>query len=266
MNASQNWFSFAAQFTSLFRSAALLVVTTSFLSPSTSRATPIKLAFDAVVGPPRQGVEGFVPPSLGVSLAPGDTVSGSFTFEPVDVASNVNQTTVIEPLRFNIHIGFQTLTSSMYYIGVSDNSHPSDVDPYDGIEFGCSFPGGTAACAPNQVAPADPTYWASILNLYGSTTVLSGADIPSDPQTWQEFNDNFMVVTFFDPVQSRYFGFQATPQGFRQIPEPNAALLMILGGTCALVARRRSLWEYLYRRAECDRGLCRHNSGVVRRS
>src|SRR5262245_9170970 len=86
-------------------------------------ATPITLGFVAVVGPPRQGADGFVPPSLGVSLQPGDLVSGKFTFEPVDAPPESHKTSVVESFPFVVNIKSATLTSTQFGIVASDNLH-----------------------------------------------------------------------------------------------------------------------------------------------
>jgi hypothetical protein len=54
---------------------------------SSLHAAPVTLQFEAIVGPPRQGADGAVPPSWNISLQPGDTISGTFTFEPHDAPS-----------------------------------------------------------------------------------------------------------------------------------------------------------------------------------
>jgi hypothetical protein len=108
------------------------------LENRTAIATPITLAFDAIVGPPRQRFDALVPPDWSISLLPGDKISGTFTFNPIDAPSNVHQTSAVESLPFKIQIKSKSLASSVYSIDVADNSNPIDSNgPYDNIMLAC---------------------------------------------------------------------------------------------------------------------------------
>jgi hypothetical protein len=210
---------------------ALLGVT--FMLIAQSHATPITLAFDAIVGPPRQGVDGFVPPSLGVSLQPGDIISGRFTFEPIDAPPDSRETNVVESFPFEINIKSATLKSTQFGIAASNNIHV-DVDcvlgddscatDYDSITFGCSFQGGDTVCTPNTIAPGDATNWASVISLYAETSALNGADVPSALAVWQQFvpRQGGITVSMDDATAHKFYGFSAQVTSFRQTPEPSA--------------------------------------------
>lgn len=211
---------------------------------TSSLATPITFAFDAVVGPPRQGVDGFVPPSPGVSLQPGDTVSGSFTFEPVSAPSGVFETKAVESFPFAINIKSQTLVSSHFSIDALDNVHAvgdsmgDGILDYDSIVFGCSFNGGGTVCSPSSVSPSDSTIWASTIALHGDTSVLDGPDIPSNPATWRRpAPSSTMILSLDDEVHSKFYGFSADVISFRQVPEPSTHRLLLSLAAAVLLQR-----------------------------
>jgi hypothetical protein len=70
-------------------------------------AAPITLRFEAVVGPPRQGFDGFVPTEWNIALQQGDTVSGTFTFEPFDAPSNETEHHTLQ--EFFLTLKIQTI-------------------------------------------------------------------------------------------------------------------------------------------------------------
>jgi hypothetical protein len=204
------------------------------------QATPITLAFDAIVGPPRQGTNALLPPDWGVTLVQGDTISGELTFDPLDAPSNVHQTSVVEKFQLTVQIKTRTLTTSQYSIEVDDNSNPIDSNgPFDSILIKCSLPGGGTVCAPSVVQSTEPLQLAAIIALYAGPSVLDGADIPADVDTWQQFTwDNTMLVSLNDQVNFRFYGFLATIQSFRGVPEPSARLELILGAVLLFINRR----------------------------
>jgi hypothetical protein len=202
------------------------------LENRTAIATPITLAFDAIVGPPRQGFDALVPPDWSISLLPGDKISGTFTFNPIDAPSNVHQTSAVESLPFKIQIKSKSLASSVYSIDVADNSNPIDSNgPYDNIMLACWIPGGGTVCAPSTVPSLEGLQWGATITLYGSPSVLDGADIPAGANTWKQLAwDNTMLVSMIDFADLKSYGFLATVQSFRAVPEPPSIVLLGLGG------------------------------------
>src|SRR4051812_35250425 len=85
-------------------------------SYATLSAAPVTLQFEATVGSPRQGVDGPLPPAWNAALQPGDIISGMFTYEPYDVASDVNKSVLVQPFNFSVAINSHVLTSSQYSI------------------------------------------------------------------------------------------------------------------------------------------------------
>lgn len=192
-------------------------------------ATPIALSYDAIVGPPRQGFDALIPPDWNISLQPGEKITGTFTFDPLDVLSTVHETSSIEPLPFEIHIKSKTLASSVYRIAVADNSNPIDSDgPFDNITFGCTLPGGGTVCTSSAVASSEPLQWAATLTLYGNSSVLDGADIPPGTNTWQQLASyNVMLVSLIGTTTLHSYGFLATIQSFQAVPEPTSLVLLL---------------------------------------
>jgi hypothetical protein len=214
--------------------AAVLCVSRAIL-----HAAPITLRFEATVGPPRQGFDGFLPPGWNISLQEGDTISGTFTFEPFDAAPNTSKTMLVQPFDFSFHIRDRTLTTSQYGIAVFNNSMSDEVpEPRDRISLGCSAGVNTPSCIPAIVAAPEPLDWTFLLNLEGDSSVLDGADIPADALVWQQliFSDS-MGLTFIDNSAHRSYGFTATPTIFEAIPEPGN-FLSLLFGTALMVPTR----------------------------
>src|SRR5918998_1705417 len=57
------------------------------------QAAPVTLRFEGTIGPPRDGT---FPIDLPFSFSEGDPISGSFTFEPKDVPSDVERTQILQ--------------------------------------------------------------------------------------------------------------------------------------------------------------------------
>jgi hypothetical protein len=214
---------------------------TSLLTPfgGNVHAAPVTLQFDAVVGPPRQGTIGALPPGWNTSLQQGDTVSGSFTFEPIDAPANSSKTDTVAPFGFSFQIKSRTLTTSQFSVEVGNDVFAIDADaPYDHISLGCTPSGFRVACIPANVAPEEEMKWAFSIALYGKASVLDGADVPGDPLTWQQFvGDNTMLVSYMDPALGWSYGFLATVRNFRVVPEPNTCVSLALPAALFLWSR-----------------------------
>jgi hypothetical protein len=229
----------------LARASLSFVCALAFASCSASLAAPVTLRFEATVGPPRQGVDASVPPNWNMSLQQGDSISGTFTFEPFDAASNTPKTTLVQPFDFSFHIKNRTLTTSQYVVEVfNDHTSVDAPNPTDDINIGCSFLGGGTICAPATVSPVDPTEWAFGIALFGDSTVLDGADIPSSPLVWQSFSFYDMDVTFRETFSNRFYGFAATPVSFQLVPEPTSALQIVLAAVVFFLFARYTLRKF----------------------
>jgi hypothetical protein len=230
MNASQTGFNFGAPFAVLLCCAALLAIVSVLLLSSASLATPITLAFDAVVGPPQEGFDALVPPGLGISLEPGDVVSGRFTFLPVDAPSSALETNAVSHFPFIVNVKSAMLTATDFSVDVINDAHATDMDPIDRIDS--ITVDATAVYAPNVAR------WSSSFNLVGAASVLDGPDIPADASLWSAFlpSESF-GVTFSESATNRYFGFIATINNFRAVPEPTGKDLMTVGAFILLFAK-----------------------------
>ena len=213
-------------------------------SYAVSRAAPVTLQFEATVGPPRQGVLGPVPPDWNLSLQQGDAISGTFTFEPFDAASNISTTTLAQPFEFSLRIKTRTLATTQFGIEVFNDRISDDApDPTDIINIGCSFLGGGTECAPATVSPGDPVEWSFGIAMFGGATVLDGADIPSNPLTWQQLvSDNTTLVSFKHPVTAWSYGFLATIDSIHDVPEPSSSVQIVL---CAIIVFGCFLVRYI---------------------
>jgi hypothetical protein len=185
-----------------------------------ARSASVTLAFNAIVGSPRQGSDATVPPEWGITLNQGDVISGTLTFDPVDIASGVNSNAEVGASPLTLQIKTQSIVSTKYRIDSYNDQHPTDVAPYDEITFGC----GLSDCNPTSV-PAAPSLQLFMQGvLYGTTSVLDGADIPTDVSVWNQLTvDRELFVNMQN--QTRFYGFLATIQSFsvQSVPEPPSA-------------------------------------------
>jgi hypothetical protein len=187
------------------------------------------LQFEAVVGPPRQGVDARVPPNWNISLVEGDIVTGTFTFEPVDAPPNISETILVEPFDFSIHVKTRTLTTSQYDVQVLNDAVSDDApQPADEIRLGCSYFGGGVTCDPANVSPNDPIEWAFGVAMSGDSDVLNGADLPANASVWQQLSAE-ILVSLRDRNANRFYGFLATIESIQQAPEPISLCLLVVG-------------------------------------
>jgi hypothetical protein len=208
---------------------------------NTSQAAPITFRFDATVRAPRQGFEMRLPPNWNLSLQEGDAISGTFTFEPFDATTGTSRSVLYQPFDFSIDIKSRTLSTSEYGIEVFDDRLLEDApQPSDNINVGCSYLGGGVECMPRTVSVSDPVEWSFGFALFGEPRILDGADIPSDPLIWEQLlAEKTMLVTFTLPVGPQsYYGFQATIETFKVVPEPSTVGLVVFGSI--LIA---SIWH-----------------------
>jgi hypothetical protein len=206
-------------------------------SATTSRmqAAPVTLQFTAHVGGVLQTADGFLPPTWPSAIQQGSLVSGSFTFEPVDVASSVKRTDVESLFDFSITVGSRTLLTSRFGISVRDDD-PTELDP----EFVDSISVGRSTYLPDE-SGGDPLGWASVRSFYGDAAVLNGADIPADPEPWRRLLlDDSLSVFLIDPSVQGSYGFFATLQTLELIPEPGNGTLVSCGIGVIILLNRLS--------------------------
>jgi hypothetical protein len=222
---------------------AISVIGVVCASRATINAAPVTLAFEAIVGPPRQSFDGLVPPEWNILLEEGDTISGSFTFDPFDANSDITNTTRLQPFNFSIHIKNRTITTSQYGIEVLNNVFSDELGRHtDRISVGCSAGASTPSCIPMVLSTPSQLNWTFLLGLDGESSILDGADISSDPFTWRQliYPESF-GVTFVDNIARQSFGFIASPITFEAVPEPISCFEVIIGTLFLLIVGRRAI-------------------------
>jgi hypothetical protein len=208
---------------------ALFLIGLCCSSYATTSAAPVTLQFEATVGPPRQGFDGMVPPSWNVVLSQGDTISGTFEFEPLDVPATIARTALVEPHNFTVQIKSQQISTSQYGIEVDNDIFSDEQGFTDRILLGCSSNVAGAECMPSTVS-TESLAWSFQLSLSGNSMLLNGADVPADPSVWQQliFDESF-GVTFLDNNAGRSYGFIASPQSIEAVPELYGCAHIIIG-------------------------------------
>lgn len=218
------------------RSRYLLVLGIAIFACTQPVYGAITFAFQATVDGPISGAVGTVPPSLPFSAAPGDSVSGRFTFEPLDV-SPATETTSVEVLYpFTIVINSRRLSASQYGISVHNNIPLIDDNPLltDTISLGSAF--FVADTTPGNTGP--PIEWSFLIGLIGESSILDGADIPQVPTSWEQFMYQRSLIVSFPQDASGAFGFGATLTSFSLVPEPTAPLVIVTAAALLVLAFR----------------------------
>jgi hypothetical protein len=195
-----------------------------------SHAAPITLRFEAVVGPPRQGT---FPIQLPFSFAEGDRISGRFTFEPLDVPSEISQTSSNQGFPIRFEIDQVVLQSAHYEIHVEDNLVSDDGPiPRDQILLQCL--GSGTPCVPEPIEQASHVQWSFSWTFSGHGGVLHGADIPGNVETWNQFLPNTILLSFQDRTTGRGTGFQAEVGNVAIVPEPSTIRLTAIFWTAVI--------------------------------
>jgi hypothetical protein len=212
------------------------------LSSAFLYAAPVTLQFDAIVGPPRQGADAPLPPGWNISLQQGDSISGMFTFEPFDAASNISKTLLVQPFDFSIQIKNRTITTSQYGIEVFNDIFSDELGQQrDRISLGCSAGLSSPSCIPPTVSDTNPLNWTFFLGFEGNSSALDGADISSDPSAWRQllYPESF-GVTFTDNMALRTYGFVASPATLEAMPEPISYVQLLIGTFFLVIAGRHA--------------------------
>jgi hypothetical protein len=194
-------------------------------------AAPVTLWFEGAIGPPRDGTS---PVDLPFSFAEGDPINGTVTFEPVDVASDVERTTVLQNFPLEFHFNSVTLRTPSYRIFVTDDAvSDEDPTPRDRIVLDCVGASASGACqTPLPDAPHIQWSFGWTVGGGGDHLPLDGADIPELPGPWNQLTPNSLLISFLDTSIGRGTGFEATINSFQIVPEPTT--LVLLAVTCSL--------------------------------
>jgi hypothetical protein len=226
----------------------VVLSTLTLITGSRAESAPVTFRFDATVGPPRQSFDGMVPPGWNISLQEGDIISGTYTFEPHDVAPDVSHTTLVQPYDFSIYIKSQMLTTSQYGMDILNNVMTDEVpESRDRISIACSAGANTPSCVPAAISAPELLAWEIVLGFEGSPSILDGADVPADILVWRDFSLHSLLVTLIDNSAHRSYGFLAMPTSIDAIPEPDncfqlifVSMLLVLSRHCA--DKRRPLF------------------------
>jgi hypothetical protein len=154
---------------------------------------------------------------LPFSFAEGDPISGSFTFEPVDVASSVETTELIQSGAWTLNVDSVRLHSDQYLMQVIDNGiSDEDPVPHDRIVLSCRI---GSECQQGPINGYSDVQWSFSMTLLGAGSILNGSDIPEDVGVWRQFTPGSILVSFQDTSIGRGTGFQATIDTFEGVPE-----------------------------------------------
>jgi len=202
-------------------------------------AVPVTLQFQAIVGPPRAGFEDDI--GLPFSFAEGDTISGQFTFEPLDVPPEVTQTDVVQEFSVNFTIDGFSFGATRYLLSVDDNLSSSDAPTTDAITLGLGFC-NSSDCVPQNVNGPGTPELSLLVSFFGSENTLEGADIPSDLAVWESFdfnNASSALLGFRDQTGQQFDGLIAHIIAIQAVPEPVSSSFLVVGGIILSLLRHR---------------------------
>ncbi|MCO6045133.1 hypothetical protein NG895_14575 [Aeoliella sp. ICT_H6.2] len=161
------------------------------------------------------------PLQLPFEVEAGDRFRGTFTFEPLDVGSEIDQTEIVEPYAVKFVIdGYAFSTAD--YVAQSFDNILSDEDL------------GSPPAAPEDVIRLKKTLgeslgdssmlqWGFAFAFFGDEHVMSGADFPADIEAWRDFSEASVRVTFANQGMDNSSSVLASIVALRQVPEPKAS-------------------------------------------
>ena len=214
---------FWAHIVRILVAAALICVSTAFPQ---AQATPVTFRFEATV----DQVTGSAPELI--EVVPGDTIYGSFTYEPTPFGARSEQT---NDLSFNVN-GL-LLFSGAYEILLGNDtpfpilgSFPTGA-PFPGVfdsaSIVCSLSSNSTQCTPSQIPSADEWKWRPLINLTGTADTLNDNTLSSD-LNWNGFVNRDLRLTIEHQSQSIGVTIQATVGPMILVPEPGAFILAIV--------------------------------------
>jgi hypothetical protein len=207
----------------------VFVISFCLFHPSLTQAATLTFEFDAeIVNVPVGN-----PFTLPLTYQVGDTIHGTFTFDP-NLGSAVDSNTIasVQPFAIQFTIGGIAVGSSSHHIEAFNNTTIDDggfPEPIDVIRIGCSEP----LCNPElqNVSSVEPFRVRSQLQLVGNSSVMPAAEIPSDPSVWNAFLLDRKLTVGFDNVGPGSMGFDAVIGNTAIVPEPHILVLICFSGT-----------------------------------
>jgi hypothetical protein len=191
-----------------------------------SHAAPVTFRFEAVVNEVNQDPNPLVLP---FAIALGDTITGTFTFEPLDVPSTAKKSEITQNFPMLFKVNSYSFSASSYLaissddiLSDEDNGGPGIPDPpAPSDEIRLSRTLGDSLGDPQM------TEWSFAIALFGDSTVLDGADFPAEVSTWQKFSEGSLRLTFINPLSMRSLIIRAALSPLQEIPEPGSSGIIV---------------------------------------
>jgi len=209
-----------------------MISLTIFLGASaTLVAAPVTFAFEAEITTVSRGI----PFDSGVDIAVGDTISGQFTFDPLEDCAEFDgpgqplgglcETT--QPFSFSVEIDGATFRTSDYELKVRDNAPIQD------------FPSATVIDvidSGGKLSPLDPLGFSNIdstassfkMSLRGRSDSFAAANVSASVEIWNQPSLTRTIGISLRDGVGHVVGFQAAVGRFFVIPEPSSFCLLSL--------------------------------------
>lgn len=214
----------------MLRSAAVVAVCLTMATGS-CLATPVTFAFEAEITTVFLGI----PFESGIDFSVGDTISGRFTFDPLEECAvfdgpgqplgGLCETT--QPFSFSVEIDGATFRTSDYELKVRD--HVAVIDsPFAG--------GADIIDSSGELSPLDPLAFPNIdsntssfnMSLWKYSDSLAVASVPASVEIWNRYGSTRTIDILLRDGLGHVVGFQAAIGRFSVIPEPSSFCLLSL--------------------------------------
>ena len=169
------------------------------------------------------------PLDLPFDVEAGDTVRGTFTFEPLDVDSSVQTTEVNQPFEVTFDINSFSFSTTDYVAQSFDDALSDDDDGGD-----LAPPGPEDVIRLTRTLGADlgdplMLQWGFAFAFFGDENVLDGADLPGDIGPWQSFSEGSLIISFKDDATGNVDNLLSTVRVTGVVPEPASVALLFVG-------------------------------------
>jgi len=197
-------------------------------------AAPVTFAFEAEVS----RVDLLSPADLPFTVENGDVLTGQFTFEPLDAEPGLfgfgpSSTETVQEFDFSLSVESTILSKPSYTLQVIDNNRVIDSSLFsDQILFGVL---GKPLAPRVPVPGTDNLFWGLRLLLPADGSVLTGPDISSDSEVWNQFKGHF-ILNFQEASGtniSTVLSIRGSIRNFLVVPEPSTFCLAIVACCCA---------------------------------
>ena len=211
-------------------------------------ATPVTFGFEAEV----IDVDVLAAADLPFTVENGDALKGQFSFEPVDAqpAPGVqpgpigasSRTDTIQEFGFSVTINTTVVSSSRYWLRVTDNARSIDVISFsDRIALQTCTALDDPQCQPETIPGSDDISWGFLWTLSADASVLDGPDISDDLSVWHQFVPGILSLNFQEVGSTGVLRVNAQVTSISIVPEPSSLCLVLLF-CIAISAKRYSLF------------------------